>query len=411
MGFLSRLVGRKNQKEIIEFEKLDSILTEQIEKLKSMPFFEPLIKEMLKGKEAIEKDIEALKSADVAGIEASVAASASNAREQLVSKLQNSISSISVPESFEKLNDISEHAFYVLKLSQETGQKVSDYLNFAFEKQMKKLSESLKMMEKPVLQITSELKNRNFKIAELKIGFDVLRSYNDTLREKELIQKEINHLTSEINEKTKLIAEKKREIEYVKQSNSYAEYTNKKKELEEVIEKKKELINSFSSDVSSLEKPFKKYVNGLEKNHPYVAFINRFLEKYLENLSLSDFVNILGQVKTMIEKEDMELKGKQREKALKTIESLSLSYLNEVMGKYNDLEQKRVVLESFILSSEMEKDLNRILNEIANLESDIKTHTSDVNAKTDELGMKENILVQKKAKIKEVLEKNVGLTF
>ncbi|MDD5418088.1 MAG: hypothetical protein PHW96_04365 [Candidatus Nanoarchaeia archaeon] len=406
MGLISKFLKKNREIKSIKLEDIDEFILKRISSAKELSQFSSFIREVIKRKEELEKELLNLAKADVLNVDARLASSALSAREQLTSKLQNSLSSIMMPSTYDSLNDTAELAFYVLKLAKETGERLSGYLNFVFEKNMKTLSKALSDFEKPVYELNELLKKRNFEIAEFKSVQEMLRDYNNTEEFINSNTREIEFLKKQALEKKKIAENLVSDIEKMNSSQEHIRFLENKAEIGKIEEKQNNLVDKFSIEVSTLEKPFRKYQSTIEKNHPDYIFIDNFFSTYISELVVSEFVSMLSKIRNMIEKGEIEIKPKQKSKVLKVMDSMSLSYLNQVLGDYNELEDKKNSLKKYIYEDKTEKELVKLESDLESVKSEIESIEKNIQEKTSEMEIKKTNLENKKSEIKNILEKS-----
>ncbi|KAI4835963.1 hypothetical protein MKS88_005182 [Plasmodium brasilianum] len=160
-----------------------------------------------------------------------------------------------------------------------------------------------------------------------------------------------------------------------KNSEHYLNYESLRNEIiQNLNEKKKDLLEDISTQVKTEEKPFleniKKYVVGLEDDH-FMIRSNENGEKIeqLENISYSDFQNNIADVKVLAIKEKETYKKKiekyfsllkyKDEKIKKVCEINSKNVLSFISFMRNQMEGYKIYLEDILNRTRDELNLNR----------------------------------------------------
>lgn len=269
-----------------------------------------------------------------------------------------------------------------------------------FAREAEKIAASIKNMDAYSKElehsiISSKISNINqikSNIAELKNKIKLKESYSSQLENNNKI------LQSYKNKKTGI----EKNINEIKSSHDYKNYEKLMEEKEKAEIKIKETENILFRDFSVLEKALKKYAK--------IAFEDEnLILEYLENpaatLSKDDdfkIVKVLGNLKSSIEVDKLELEEKKKGKAIEKISELDGVYLTKIKDDFIDAKKMMDELAIKIESNNSRKALDSLNEELKNIKGNIEKSNNQVFMFNKEL---ERIDI---GKLKEELQKDIN---
>lgn len=331
-------------------------------------------------------------------------------RKTYIQKVSQFMDSIEIPEDHIQADEfIKEFKRDIEEFGRSTARTYAILREF-FEEESSKLALNIKNIDLNADEIKEAVKNS--RLEELDSLKQEINRIKNKISHKDFIKSEISKKKNLSEELAKKKEKSKQKISDLENSKEYKDYQMLKHRFDEKNkqsdEKESEIRNSFSS----LERPMKKYAriifndkDILQKysDDPVSAFAQDFNLKIL---------NILQNMRKAITEDKLELKDKQKIKALEDIKKLDKETLNKFMTEYAQLKKKQNEYNSQMkkitviqnIAEEKEKlkiassMLEKAKKDIINLDSELQ--------KIDIRKMKESL----KNKIKESLNINANIS-
>lgn len=370
MGFLDTIKGMFSKKpetvEEIQFENIEEWFSK---KLSSKEDF-------LKGQ--------------LEGIKAGIAEQASEAKTNMESLRTAQLRNPNIPEKakhymqgnretylrmtaqfLEHLNVPSEHnnldsffANFDARVSEFGKQTARPYaiLKEFFEEEASRIAANISRIAALVKEIRQAVESS--RISEMKAAKEDIESIKSKKSQKQSLAEEIAKKRNMIEELREERAKLDSKMADRKESREFKDYRMLRQKLENTKKKSAEKEAEVAHVFSSLERPMKKYLR--------TAYSDKgMLEEYIKSpvsALAQDFglkiVPILGNMKKAITDNTLELKERQKEKALSDIEALDREFLSKFMSDYAQIRKKE---------NEIKKELKSmaVIDEIRDLKEQL----------------------------------------
>ena len=221
-------------------------------------------------------------------------------------------------------------------------------------------------------RVAKALKKMDDRVKEMKELIEKSPIYNldeihASLKEFKEKQKALKDIDEQIEKKRKeledfrLSREKvEKKITMLKKSKGYAGYKQSSMERDGLIKDIKKLEDELCSDFSALERPLKKYSR--------LAMNEKLVKKYATSPILAllsdkdmEIIDILRKLKEHIAESKVELKDKQKEKAIQTVEKLTKRHIEGFLNRHGSLKSKKKNLDTNILTNNVNQDYNDLI--------------------------------------------------
>ncbi len=235
--------------------------------------------------------------------------------------------------------------------------------------------QGLRVISSIISTLRNELENENAIIVKN------LRQRVSSLREKRSKDDEMDSkikkleqgLSPLINARTSI----EEDIKNMKASKDY-EILEKMAKEKSVYEKKmkdveKEVIEMFSQ----LSKAIKKY-NKMNKAILLDSYLESPFQALLQDNNLEILIHI-RKIEQQLAAEELQMKGKTKEKMLKTALTLTPEYLNTLLSKYSELRSGFINLKSKIFSSRMAEEEMLYSSRLESVSSNIKLCDAEIS--------------------------------
>ncbi len=275
-------------------------------------------------------------------------------------------------------------------------------LNEFFAREAEKVAMNIKNIE----DYSKELVNivDNSKILDIdKIKDNIIGLKNKIkLKESYTIQLGINEKNLNDGKNKKIDIEKK--INELKSSTDYRNYEKLVEETGKIEIKIKEIENTLFHDLSALERAMKKYAK--------ISFENEeFILEYLDSpiialIKDADFKIsvILDNLKNSIERNELGLEDKKKDKSIDKINEMDSVYLTKLKDDFMNARKSLNELTEEIESNNSRKNMDSLNTELMNINQNIESINNEIVNLNGELG-KINI-----EKLKENLQNGINKT-
>ena len=257
-------------------------------------------------------------------------------------------------------------------------------LNEFFAREAEKVAANIKSIEKCLKELANAIGSSKLSdIDEIKSGIINLKN-KIKLKESYSMQLESSNknLQSGKNKKNDI----ETGINEIKSSSDYKNYEKLSEEKEKAEIKIKEIEDTLFRDFSVLEKSLKKYAK--------IAFEDEgMILEYLKNPIIAlikddDFkiLKVLGNLKSSIERDKLELEEKKKNKAIEKINGLDGVYFNKLMEGYKDAKKMLNGLAIETENSNSRKNLDSLNEELGNVNESIEDINGKIMNLNSELG-------------------------
>jgi hypothetical protein len=280
-----------------------------------------------------------------------------------------------VTNTFDKLNSFSKQAHIIL---------------VSFKVEMKPIAESLKMIYADIQSFDEVLKKDYAKIKEKEemknIAIKLISVRSSQKRANERINSVEKDLASVLKKKSALVSKR----DEILKSSEYVHYERLKDELEDLKQKKAQLLRDIEVQASGAEKIVNAYIHearDIDKTQSEIVMsMIREPGQLVTNFSaFEDALKNIGKISNNIEPKK---KGKKKEKkAVKAPHLLVLRNIRELVTEY-----EKVILKEERLSKETEN-------------SDSVSKLAEVNEKIDEFEMDQKRLMEEKEECTNTISK------
>ena len=297
-------------------------------------------------------------------------------RDAYVKALQLFLQSIQVPDVIDQeiaLNFCNDLNSNLNKLGESTKKNfyISEQL---FGIELDKVNQNLRVINSTVNLLKEELEKEDIIIIKN------LRQRVSTLREKKSKFSDLNTRITDLEKKLAPFVNARSQVEEdikdMKSSKEYEIYEKLSKDKAAVERKMKGLQQDVLEIFSQLSKIIKKY-NKNKKVKLLDSYAEAPFETLLQDINL-EITQHLKDVEQDINSDELQLKGKTKEKMLKTLSILTPQYLTNVSSQYADLKTQFMGMKSRMFSSRLAEEEMRLSSRLDSTNSNIKLYESDI---------------------------------
>jgi len=312
-------------------------------------------------------------------------------------------------DSLEVKEFISRFESELQEYSKSTARSYGILREF-FEEEVSKVASNIKNFDSFANEVKSSMKES--KIDELEEIIKIIESIKAKITRKKEIFEEMgkkDDLAEEFKkEKSRLL----REVHNLENGNDYKDFNLLKQKLELLRKQNSEKEAEITSMFSALEKPMKKYAR--------ISFNDKdLLERYADTPVMAltqDFalkiIGVLDNLSKAIQDNTIELKDKQKPKALNEISRLDKPFLSKFVSGYAQLKKKENMLVKEINHLEVLKKLKESREKLKITSAMFDKAKKDLETFGEEIG-KIDIEKMKKdfvSKVKELLNINLVIS-
>jgi hypothetical protein len=221
-----------------------------------------------------------------------------------------------------------------------------------------KVASSLKKVVGSVKDIQNTIENSPiYNLDEIKETLKEFKHKQNALTE---ISDEITQKRNELEEHRQSREKIEKKMSKLKKSDGYLSYKKLAEKRDTLVEDIKKLEENISNDFSVLSRPLKK--------HSRMTMDEKIVERYANSpiLALLDddklkIVDILSKLKQNINEGKIELKDKQKDKALQTIEKFTKRHIESFVNNHKSLKNVKKDVDTQILTNRVNQDFNDML--------------------------------------------------
>ena len=259
-------------------------------------------------------------------------------RESYTKRSKQLFANFSLPEDSNSLSSFFEQFDNQLEEFGKSTARPYSILREFFEEEAAKVAGNIKQMDVLVGELRQAVKDSKLKhMEEIR---ELIAKMKGMEERKKALKSEIEKMETRVNDLKKERDKYSESIEDAQKSTDYKDYqmlSNRKEKIRsQASEKEDEIRHIFAS----LERPMKKYAR--------IVFNERkLLEQYIENpvtALTQDFdfkiINVLQNMKKSLLDNKIDLKDRQKVKAIEDIRKLDKSYLSNFVVEYGQIKKK-----------------------------------------------------------------------
>ena len=326
-------------------------------------------------------------------------------RESYIKKVKLFLERIAVPEVIiidstkRYIEDYDEAIKELTKTSTKSYYVVSEF----FGNEIGVVARNIKEIDEQVKKIVQFVKENENEIVRINKLKEIVSSIETSKQQISKLKQEIEDSNQEKQSVGRELKQTQTRIVAIKKSKAFAEYNEllkKKKEREEQLQG---LEQNIFSQFSVLERALKKYSKiTLEER-----LVNNYLEDFLEALWQDrelKILEVLQKIRDAIEREELELKDKKKEKTLEQINKINKQDLSNfkdnhkmVLGEIKQMESLMKMNKANLEIKELEYKLEHINTRLENMDKEEKLRREQL----EKLDV-EKITRETKEKIKDI---------
>ncbi len=379
MGFFDIFTGKKQEAAVtLKLEDIEGYIISDINlKTASSKKIEQSYDKLSKELESARSNLNMLAIADIKDkVPDKARVRVLGNRDAYVKSLQLFIQSIHVPDVVDQeiaLNFCNDLNSNLNKFGESTKKNfyISEQL---FGIELDKVNQNLRAISTILNLLKEELEKEDVIIIKN------LRQRVSSLREKRSKLSDLGIRVNDLEKKLSPFISARNQVEEdvkkMKSSKEYEIYEKLSKDKAALERKIKGLEHDVLEIFSQLSKIIKKY-NKNKKIKLLDSYVESPFEALLQDLSL-EITQHLKDVEKEINSDEVQLKGKAKEKMLKIISILTPQYLTNVSSQYAELKSQFMGIKSRMFSSRLAEEEMRLSSRLDSINSNIKLYESDI---------------------------------
>ncbi len=259
-------------------------------------------------------------------------------REAYIKRLGMFLESINVPTDAALLSNFTEDFDKSVDEFGKATARPFAILKEFFEEDVMRLAGNIREID----QIVGETKTiiQSSKLNEMGEAGHEIAMLKNKMKHKEMLANEITKRDGRIEDLRKEKKKLEENIEKMEGSAEFKDHQMLKGRLEEVKKQSKEKESDIAHSFASLERPMKKYVRVVYNDKDILeAYIKSPVAGLSHDFGLK-IIGLLENMKKAIVDDSIELKDKQKVKAIEDIRSLDKEYLSSFVSTYAKLKKK-----------------------------------------------------------------------
>lgn len=380
MGFLDWLLGKSQEDKIqLKLGEIDSYILSNIT-IKSSSInkkIEQSYQKIAREIEAIRSNLNILATVEIKdNVPEKAKIRVLGNRDAYIHTLRNFLQTIHVPDVIDQeiaLNFCSNLNQDLTKFSESTKKNfyiVEQLLGIELDK----VTKNLRIIISTINSLKEELEKEDV------IVLKNLRQRITNLREKRArltdIDAKIKDLESKMHPFLKAKSEIEESITNMKQGHEYEIYWKFTKEKLSTERKMKELEQDFQEVFSQISKAVKKY-NKTKR----IKILDNYLESPFEALTQDaslELLNHLKDIETQLNSDELQIKGKAKEKIARSLSLLSHQYLSNVLARLSELKSQYMSIKSKLFSSRLAEEEMHLSARLDSVISNLKLYESEL---------------------------------
>jgi len=277
-----------------------------------------------------------------------------------------------------------------------------------FSEDVEKVARGIASLDLIFKKLKKELDNNKNIINLIELTYSKIKELEQGITRKYRLEKELKEERENYSKTAQQKSELNNSIIVLRSSE---EYTN----LNTLIKEKESIAKEIKQEKEKLEQPFADLRKALEKfkrmsisDEPLIQSYISSPIKALENDPELKIIKVLGQIGKIVEKGQIELKDKKRQKTLEQIRTLNKEYLDNFLQRYRQLKNNKKIVEQEISADTIIKKEQELDNQLNKIENKLKISAELIKEK-EEILEKFNINSLKED-IKSKLEKITGIS-
>lgn len=257
------------------------------------------------------------------------------------------------------------------KLAKSTA-KGHMVMNEFFANHAAAVNRGIKQMSSIVTKIQETLSEGNLNIDEL----DNVRKAIHELKSKHKLQQELRHelevLKKKLENSEHLKQKLQKQIEQLKQTKDYLEFQEQDGKRNEYRHELKEVEDEIHSMFAAIDRPMRKFERVLAEG---VALFNQYMEDPVKALAKDEdlrILELLDRMKKSIEAGGLELKDKEKEKALQKISQITREKLEQAKKLHEQSSRIIKQIGDHMRSSRVMQDIEEIKYKIDHTDNQIQ---------------------------------------
>ncbi len=269
---------------------------------------------------------------------------------------------------FEEVEDSIQRVMDFLKTASKLGIDYSDKLSIAFKKEIAEIGKKLEGISKEFTEIKKEMDERN----EVRQGFkNRIRKLERIKKLEEMISStlaEDKKAKKEVAELEEQLDSRKQEVKKFEESAGLKQLESLENQLVDINDKIDTLKSVVTAKLSESGKALKKYAN----LRPGDKELTLFLEDPFSIIDSAKIMVWLNEARSLVEKEAIQLKPKQKIKSLKSLSAIDRSYFDKAHLNLAELLLQKKTIENIIDSSDLHSELDELKKSILFFENNLK---------------------------------------
>lgn len=325
---------------------------------------EKIKKEISEEKKNLSEKIEQLKNAEMRNKEIPERAKQimEGNRETYVQKLISFTEKIDLPSDPEKIKDFFESFDKDLNEFDKSIARNHRVMEEFFGEKAGKITISMKKIDRLVKESIKELEKSDLKkIGQVNVEIE---KFKEKIEKKENLALEIEAFEKILKKETSRIEKLEKTAGELKGESNYKESLESKEKIKTINEELSNLDSSFLHLFSEISPALKKYEN-LSGN----KLVRRYLEDPLNAFLHDDNVEIITIISSIIqaiEKNEIELKDKKKDRICKELAKINIDYLNSFSQRRQDIADEIGRLKQSLNSTGILNNIESIEDELAN---------------------------------------------
>jgi hypothetical protein len=331
-------------------------------------------------------------------------------RENYIKKISQFVTTITIPKNYLDTHDYCVKTSEQLEQLSHEIQKNIFVLNHFFTNEIKDSNRAIHDLEEKIIEIRVLLEKNGITYLKdiqknIKLFVDNTLKIKDFKAQIVLEEKEI----SDYEEKLNRLNER---IKTITSGTDYRALEGFKQEKIKAETEIKNILNEINEYFSSIDTALKKYY--------YKYPEKKITTKYLEDLKTAvtsdihlEIIDILREIKNLIENNEIDLKDKKKENCIEAINKLKLDYVKNIQSQILKLEDQKQHAQTKITHNSASLNLSEQQYWINATEDKIKHHNNNIlklNKNMDTINLENNIILENiRSELEKIMNKNITL--
>lgn len=259
----------------------------------------------------------------------------------------------------------------LVKLAKSTA-KGHLVMNEFFSNHAANVNRRIKMMGQIVSRVKETLEDSNLGVVELG---DVHKAISDLRGKRKLVSemgRELEVLDKKLENSNFLKQKLEKSIEQLKQTEDYSSFAESDRKRKELWSDLKQTEDEIGGLFSQLDRPMRKFERMLAEN---VNIFRRYIDNPMKALAEDENLVIMGLLEKMrsaIEQDRVELKDKEKDKALQRIANITKENLSDARTTYVEAKRSIKQIDDRMRHNRALQDMNDLQYKIEHTDNQIK---------------------------------------